>query len=578
MVGNRAWSLAHPTPRQSSPYDGFTAEDWDQAGIGQVRDALEALLRVPGWEDAEYFDYFHGIEMYRTSPQLQPTLTRLIGRLRDMVRQNPSDYRGWEMLGRLSSMLPAGFADALTEGLESVPGTSGTEEVVPGLACGFYIRIQDWPGLERYTAERWSRVLARPLSASPALRRAELSVILPVLRVGIPRVQALVMLGRAGEARSVLQECRHLSGSHWSNLAPEIARQATRWDPKQERPAAVLQEILDLPPVESPPQPKPEPFRLVLAMASGGPAKLKQFQTDPLFADWRSDELNWGMLGEEERALLRDVWPLGQVHGWALLQGRRVLETGLEPPSVERVAAALSRHGEPQADLVRRFLKQEPDRLDAQQRYISLLEPLLPNARLEADLLPRLQAWGLGLVNQGSYRPAGDPEAWSAAALRVLPRLEAGLERRPQSGRLWNRWMFWSQFHPRSAKPHTLLSGLPILPVTSPAGSLLNINILHRVVEALRQRKAWTDLAAWCAAVWELDQRRRLAAVINRPTGIRSGYADPLGELREVRDLVLKPWEEALIQMGGTARLKQLQGELKAMGYKDPGPRPRELN
>jgi hypothetical protein len=66
--------------------------------------------------------------------------------------------------------------------------------------------------------------------------------------------------------------------------------------------------------------------------------------------------------------------------------------------------------------------------------------------------------------------------------------------------------------------------------------------------------------------------------VINRPTGIRSGYADPLGELREVRDLVLKPWEEALIQMGGTARLKQLQGELKAMGYKDPGPRPRELN
>ncbi|MBK8726226.1 MAG: hypothetical protein IPL96_09235 [Holophagaceae bacterium] len=98
------------------------------------------------------------------------------------------------------------------------------------------------------------------------------------------------------------------------------------------------------------------------------------------------------------------------------------------------------------------------------------------------------------------------------------------------------------------------------------------------MAETLQQRKAWKDLAAWCAAVWDLDLRRRLEAVLSRPARVRSGWADPLGELREFRSQILKPWEEALIQLGDTARLKRLQAELKAMGYKDPGPRPENKN
>lgn len=580
LVLSRARNLNTTQSSPSDPFAGVTAEGWDKAGISQVQDALDALLRVPDWEASEYFlSNVNHLDRFRTCPQMQPSLGLLLARLKELLRQNPMDYRIWDAFRSLKPILPTGFPVTATAGLEPVPGGVGFEESVTELACDLYLRDQDWQGLERFTSERWASAAMSPDTRALALRGGidERGVLL-VSQVGIPRILALLMVGKQDEARSVLLECRNRSDSYWPVIARIVADEAKRKGAKATEGWKGLEDVLKLPAMETIPPLKPEVYRLLVGRYAASPEDLKKFQEDPRFDYWHPNELQWGSLGEAEEGLLRDLTPAGKAFQWALFKGKAVLEAGVDPPTPKALADALDRHGRPLLPELIRFLDREPGRLDARELFIDLVGAKLPNARLEADLLPRLQGWGIRPAKSGSFKPSRDQEAWAAMASRTLPRLEAGLEVWPQSTRLWSRWLFWSQFRPNSITPAAMLAKLPHLPTAAPDASSIRPNVLNEVARTLGPRKAWKDLAAWCAAVWELDQRRYLEAILNRPAKVRSNFSDPQVEIRWVRELLLKPWEEALIQLGDTARLKRLQSELKAMGYKDPGPWPARKN
>ncbi|MFN8010549.1 MAG: hypothetical protein U0P81_04010 [Holophagaceae bacterium] len=573
----RARNQGRETPRTNEELAKLSPEAWDEAGARRVRRALEAMLAVPDWEQAEAYFFFASLGALSECPQLRPVLGEVVERLKALIRQSPSDYRAWETLGTMLGALPADFVDKLRTELEPLPGWAFPSDSAVDLHCRLLSRDKEWQRLADDTAGFWAhaRALASSREATPYASREGIGFPL-IMAIGVPRIRALLSLGKVEDALAQLAEFKDDAGSRWSQVAKGFSERIMDRNGRDLVGIDRIQEFLKSDPAPLRPAVRPLPYRFVFTRANEAGPRLGDLKQHPSFEAWSEAELSWRPLGEDERGKLENAPPPTGGATWMLLQGSRVLEWGQGEVKPDAMAAALARQGVPYLQRLRALLDRQPDRLDAQEVYLTLLLEKLPSPRIELELLRRLPVWRVGLPGPERLKVGRDREAWSAAALKLLPQIESDLEPWPGSWRQWSRWMFWSQFHPRPTPPATLLRRLPYLPSSWVEQSALNVNVVSLVMWSLRERKAWRELSDWCAAVWELDYRRWTQAILSRPVHLKSNYVEPQGELRQVRNLVLQPLEEALIQLGETARLKALQGELKAMGYKDPGPRPKD--
>ncbi len=573
----KARNQGREKPRTNEELASLSPAQWDEAGVTRVSRALDAMLAVPDWDLAEHYFFFDSLGALSRCPQLQPVLGQVLERLRDMIREDPRDYRVWETLGTMLPLLPVDFTTSLGAEIEPLPGQAFLCEEEFRLHCRLLARDKAWDRLEAETARVLDKAMALEASPdrSPVFQPGNTTYTMALL-LGVPRLEALLNLGRVEDALGYLSGLRDRSGTTWRMIAPAITQQLGQRDLKGLKGVERILDALKSEALEAKPSEPPIPYRIAWSLRSSSAQDLEKLKRDERFDDWTDRELLWKALEPEERSGLEGAPSPAEEASWMLLRGRSVLAWGRGRIQGETIADALARYGTPYLAKLRTFLKHHPSRQDALGLFLQLLRRRPSDARVEEQLRHRLPSWRGDLVGFASMPESHDPESWQSLAMKLLPSIEEELGHWPGSWRAWNRWLFWSRFHPQHPQAAALLGRLPWVPPARVEGSGLNSNVLSIVQEALKSRKDWRGLADWCRAVWELDGRRRTEAILQRPAFIRSGYVDPLGELRESRSLILKPWEEALVQLGETEKLKALQAELKAIGYKDPGQRPKD--
>ncbi len=496
----------------------------------------------------------------RKDPPLPVDLSRALrADIASALLRAPFERGLWNAWGNLAEE-PADL-DALLDRLVPLPG----EPPLPGVALqpvlGFLIRINAGPAL--------GPLCERMLSASPAFTPPAQAQ----WRAG--RVAALFLQDRREEAHRQLQAD--------VELQPEVAFAVPGLLGMPGSPMPLTGEdrkrISALLGNRGPRRPSPAPERPVLRLEVGGsPIWAKAaaaLATHPAFDDWGEGELTWGTLNEATWRDLRTRLGWGPEGRWILHRGDEVLASGTELPEPGALADRVREGGLPALAALRGLLRRQPDHVAALRRRSRLLLTRMPHPRLEVLLLADALRLQEPFLDSAERSAALQRPLWEGAARRILPELEAGVQRWPEDEEAWLTWLDWSHLAGRGEAPE-LLGRLERMPSGSPPSGPLSLGLGAAVAERLKAQGRSRELAAWGRPFWEA-LLPLLPAWVERAQG--HGRSSPpgnledrsrwlagqeaSGRLRETQTL-LRPWVEAL-------QGREAEGIRQALDAVEPG-------
>lgn len=409
-----------------------------------------------------------------------------------------------------------------------------------------------------------------------------------------PLIEAMVRAGAEGEVPALLGELdASWSGLAWPNRFQRLARTLARPDLPRVWLAAVQQgatgAVLERLPawdrvllVQGQTQAPREPGEAPLTRAAFARPFRRlgmTFGLQPAPPAWRQ-LLGW--TGAQPR------WALVDAQGQVLLQGDRL-------PAAERFMADYLAQGLPvDLDRVLAFRQDHPEHLGAlaaevrirgtiawahqAERRASSTPGRLDGAETEAwrayvrtveSLLQEPMGTTPGLLRTAQVQVPG-PEDWGAEAgaqgldalaVRLLPRLEADLARRPSDQDLWWLWLAFAPYQGRSMA--ALLQDLAPSPMT-PSGAWPAHGVLVAGASSLREAERWQEVVDLLLPRWQAGAAAVQQQLLAKP-GARYGFSQNWSwELT-------RPLLEALLHLGQAQDADTILETLETAGGRRPG-------
>lgn len=530
--------------------DPVKAEGWDR----EVADTLRRISQLPdAWRLGNDLLLRYWLEFFcsAASPDLQEGLPAFREALLAAWQRYP-DSGGQEVLDAPTAMAMDGVGGLWMACCRCMPGQADHLPEVPDLETG---PGQVWPdstllrdlGLAAGATGQWAdllRALDRWPGPDPAAAPSPQSWAdaLAVRRqAAFWRLAALAALDRWPEAAAALQNLRAWAGPDWVRVRTSLkafydpspkageARAGARLDPV---PSAFLS-LLELPAMPEPkPPPSAPPLRFVVW---GAPAWIK---------DWPTIRVTGGLAAYAPEELRREEpTPADQdrlaaaglpAQGWAVLRGPGdVLARGEGAPDPARLALQLEGAAPSRIAVLDAFIRQHPEQLDARKERYGLVRERMPLPALEPRMREDAVAAQLPLDFGPDAPWISDLEGWRAAARRVVPELQAALERWPDRSYLWRAWVSWSAFLPQPPSVLDFAQGLPVLGPRPPWAAALPAEVQRAIARQGMASRRFQDLLDWFGEAWAVVRARTWEGGISRPArdqerAIYEGYRDAL--------------------------------------------------
>lgn len=543
---------------------GAQGEDQADDLYGEVADALERLLALPGWEReaAGLASHLAHWEVGQ-STRMRKLCAQAAQDLEQHLREDPYDLdlaNFWVEAAAAAGAPPESVGGLCTP----VPGEPWPDPAMVGRFLEPYSRRRDWNGALKLLSDLSPQGPPEPLTARGWDSYCRLQGV-----IAAQRGLALAGLGSWDLAGSALGESRHWSGSQGVREAL-ISRGALFSGPGSDPAAwrALLAQALGRHEADPPAMPPADPpLRLVV---SGMPRWILDWtalRQAPELALWSPSELHWEVADrrKEDDYRARHGWPPGP--RWTLFRGEEVRAGGPACPQPAALAALLEGQATPLLRRLQRIIEAQPDHLAARRERFELLLRRMPDRRLEpllAEDAARTLAV-LGFDPQAPWKP--DPERWGAAAAQVLPRLEQALRAWPNRIHLWQAWISWARFHP--ARP-AVLNLVQSVAFWSPKGdwrAWLPYEVQRTVAAELKAQGNYAAMREWFRSVWEALDRRPLDQLY------RGERAWVLERRREEETSVFVPLRDALTALGFTEERRELERTFGEMMGRAPAPR-----
>lgn len=550
-----------------------TPPDQDQAQWGPAVFALNGLLGVEGWSDQQ--DLFFGVTALRVggvknSALMRDPLRRLRQGTEAALRRHPSDYMLWAAWNALWELSPDSDPQALLQSLDGAPRQPWPPLASADSVGEAFVAKQDWTGLESIASQAY----AQAMDPLVRLYQGDGFVERMISSWGFWRVLALAKQRREVEAQGVVKELRSLSGSRWPVYAD------TRFAPSLEfylgKEDALVKSLWAARGEKTPPDPPKlaPPLALHLALV-GHPAWERDwngYATQSAFDAWEpSEEVSWVPLKPQDERALRARLGWGSEPHWILLRGDGLLASSTALPTPAFLADRLRAEGLPYLEQLDAFIRTHPDHLEAREARMELLRRRMPNERLEATLLDDARATLKPfLQSEQAHLPvAWTPrkELWEPVARRMVPELEARLQRWPERVELWEAWLDWAEASKQRPSPTRFMQGLSIWKTRIRGGAgPLRDQVLAAVSKHLTDEARWQDLAEWCQAFWEGGVRDELARLaLPLPVGGRRDRERRGEQVELYTRALLAPYRLALEKLGRDAQLRTFLEEVKTV-------------
>lgn len=498
--------------------DPGRAAGWDR----EVADTLRRLSRLPdGWRfgDDLYFRVWLDFFGAAAAPDIEPQLREL----RDEVQT------AWQRFP------DSGSPGALTEGAR--PTQVELSEL--WLACGRGLPsgrdLSDLPSLAPTPGRVWPTPRTLNALASQAMSRlqpVQMTAFLDQIPLVPPgalsgpgdwrawhrvqmtlafwRTEALAEQERWPEAIAALQEYRRLSGSEWAasraSLKGWFGRRPEpmpKGAPRAPEPAPqAFLGVCDLPALPDPPVP---PSRLGLRLVIWGKptwaADWVSLRARGSLAAYGPDELRQAepRPGDTERILAAGF----PAQGWAVFRGEGdILARGEAAPDSERLALQLEGVAPSRLQVLDAFLRKHPDQFDARKERYDLVRARMPQPALEARMAEDAATAWLPL-DFGPEAPwISAPDRWRTTAQKLVPELQAALERWPDSSPLWLAWMSWAAFLPKPPSVLGFARDLEVFGSRSAWAANLPAGVHRAILLEGRQARRFQELDDWFSGAW----------------------------------------------------------------------------
>ena len=502
----------------------------------EVAEALEPLLRLPGWEQEASL---LANQLSTWDAGQSSRMRKLIGQAADSLqvqfRRDPYDLdlaNFWMEAADASGQSlgdPGGFC-------LPVPGVPWPD---PGLLSRLLepsYRRKDWDGALKLLADLAPSGPPEPMTAPGwesycRLQGALLS----------QRALALAGLGSWDLAGAALSEGKRWSGS--GGVREALLQRGSLFTGPGGEPNAWRQLLSQALGRDGGPPPMPPlaaPLRLVISGMPTWKLAFTDLRLAPELAPWSPAELHWEVAdaGRHEEHRAAHGWPPGP--RWILFRGEELRGTGTACPSARALAGVLEAEGPTQLQRLQAVLDAQPDHLAARRERFEQLLKRMPDRRLEetlaedaAQLLATLE-----FDPQASWKP--DPDIWAVAAITALPALEAELLAWPNRSYLWRAWVSWARFHPAHPSALALAQRVAFWSPRLDWRALLPYAVQREVAAELRRQGNFPAMRDWFRAVWESLDRRPLRVL---HVGERQWV---LERRREEESAVFRPLREAL--------------------------------
>ncbi len=455
--------------------------------------ALDGLHRHQGYE--LWPDLAAALGLMPITPDtasrdaLRPLLADLVAQL----QRHPQSAALWAAWSQVARRLPNEVSEytpslfAVPQG-DPWPPPAGLRAVLPLLEARGDHRV-----VLAYCRNQLLAPVPLGLHAETAWRRDRLQ---RIQDWGLPGLEALVRLKAESDGALWLGELRRLWGKDWptSRLQTFLRRVDPDWLPDSWN-QAILEEALEDPPLPEEAEPPPTPS---LALDAGRDGLLERgwraLHESPALDAWGPADLRWTSFTVEGLRRIREDFGLDSRPRWFLLQGRNLIASGTTAPEPAYIQERLRGLRAPRLEVLNAFLARNPQQLEARADRFQLLRNRLPQPRLEQDLLADAEAALLPVAAEGNWAPSG--KVWTAAAQRVLPRLEEHLRHWPSDLGAWRSWVAWSEVHPLKPKALNLAATVEAWPVLPPEAARL-------IATQLVNRGEWKALQTFAQAQWD---------------------------------------------------------------------------
>lgn len=538
----------------------------------ECADTLDRLLRVADWWRFDSMNLRLSLRSFDcgASPRMRDVLRRMREAALEEWKRNPhlalasGAFIGDDRRSELGSIwvlceqiLEEGRVSAIPS-MSPSPGRTWPPNVWLFEACEHYEFSKEWEGQVAFLDKFPLDYPQAPISEkewTEFLNHREL--------LSLKAAVAHGHLGRWDEVRACLQEARRWSGALWGkqHLKGFFADPRNLKDGKD--PNAILprpvppQDVYDLfdsPPLPSIPAPAPPPpIRMVLRGKPAWAADWEALKTSPELAPWGPGELKWGVASPEDEALLSRAGQ-GPFEWAALREGTGVLAFGQEKPIPGVLATQLAGGGLSRLQRLGKFLREHPDHLDARRDRIQLLLRRMPHPALEPLLAEDAAVAMVALAFE--VAPSWNPnlQVWQPRAMRVVPELEAALQRWPSSASLWQAWIGWSVWLPRVPTVLGLAERLPVFGDRIDWRGRLPQVVHEAVAREYRKLGQFEPMRAWFQEAWD---------------GARTNLVGELsGEDRARMEFIYQSLSEALTALKQIEPLGRLMGQWREITRK----------
>jgi hypothetical protein len=549
----------------------------------ELEDTLNRLNQLPDpWRLGErsFFQFWLDFYGKTTSLGFRRELTRLNASILEAWRRNPHSGRDFKQ-----TMQDEGDPMGLGRFWMSCDGATRPSGELPELPLLTPSPGRFWPDQSLLFGLPWSRpdganatdilsFLDRlPTETMPSLLWDDAwSEWLAFINFKFSRrAMALASLGHWQEAALALQECRRCSGEQWSRMASFISDQFSKNVspnppgkadvPVKVLPPEVFLEVLRSPPMEGilPPSP-PLPLRFLTWGQPTWIARWEELRSTPALAPWNATELKREAPREADTVRLTQAgFP---AIGWAVFQGDSTIVTrGEGAPDATSMAVQLRSVAPSRIQVLDDFVAKHPEHLDARRDRFAMVRARMPQAALEARLMEDAAKTFFPL-DFGPEAPwISDPKGWQAHARKVVPELEAVLQRWPDNAGLWRAWIAWSAFLPKPPSVVTYATGLPVFGPRQGWTSLLPAEVHRAVAKECRNGRKFELLADWFDGAW--------ASLVSRvrPT-------DSYSQIGEREKAIYEGYRETLTLLGRTADRADLDRAWASLQPKAKGASP----
>jgi len=520
-------------------------------------EALERLVKLPDpWRIQN--DYFLCVNMQLQKAGSSPNMRRALGHFADKLQeiwlQHPQT--GSPSSGNLDVQRAPQSLGYLWGACQSA--AQGRLPAIPDLVLA---PNHAWPpalvgalsgAFDEARTEALAFLDAIPLEAMESVRTPEHWKECVELRGAIARSRAYdqMALNRWPAALEAMEEARRWVGPSWKLYSNDM-RQMLSFQPanapetpESSKPPKAFLDFLAQPPLPEPTPPDfPKPLRIICWGASDAWSRLRQA---PGLVAWGPKELNWLTAGPYDEATLKTTglqppcWVIVRENGTLLAKGQ-----GL--PEANPLASHLEALGPTPLQQLDAFIQKHPDHLDARAERYNLVRKRLPNPILEARL-----AEDAFITQRALDFAPGDPliqaaPLWESRARKLLPELEAALQRWPQDYELWRAWTSWAPFTPQQSSVLAFADSLPIFGSRDEWKTLLPVDVHQAVIRECRAKKQYQLMLDWFQSAWK--------GLLPKPEGFDWRPEHQLKQEQAIHDGMA----EALKALGRDAELSELE-------------------